>query len=168
MHFELRPVRPSDLDSLVEVADNPNIAANMTDRFPHPYTREAGEAFLQFCMKNTPANILAIDVDGKMVGAIGIHPEEDVYRKNAEMGYWLGEPYWGKGIVTRAVKQMVDYAFEHFDLVRIYARPYGYNLASKRILEKCGFQLEAKFEKTVFKNGELLDQYLFGIRRPEV
>ena len=107
-NFKLRPWTMADLDSLVKHANNFNIARNMADVFPHPYTYEKGRAFLQMVTQSRPPNILAIEVAGEAVGGIGIHPQQDIYRKNAEMGYWLAEPFWGKGIITEAIRQMVD------------------------------------------------------------
>ncbi len=148
----LRPWNTNDLESLVECANNGNISKFMMNKFPHPYTREAGEQFIAFSTKDDPAHILAIEVDGKAVGGIGIHPLADIECKNAEMGYWLAEPYWGRGIITEAVN-------------RIFARPFGTNIPSQKVLEKTGFVLEAKFEKTFFKNGEYLDEWVYAIRR---
>ena len=137
----------------------------MTDMFPHPYTKSNAESFISFATKDDPVHIFAIEVDGKAIGGIGIHPQTDVMRKNAELGYWLGQNYWGKGIITRAVQQMVDFGFKTFDITRIYARPYHTNIASQRVLEKAGFTLEAKFEKTIFKDGEFLDELVYAIRK---
>ena len=165
MHFTLRPFTINDLDSLVKYANNPKIANNLTDKFPYPYTKENGKMFIEFATKNTPTNIFAIDINGEACGGIGIHPQEDVHRKNAELGYWLGEPFWGNGIITKAIEQIADYGFKNFDITRIFARPYGTNFASQRVLEKAGFILEARFEKTLFKNGEYKDELIYAIRR---
>ncbi|MCB9298545.1 MAG: GNAT family N-acetyltransferase [Lewinellaceae bacterium] len=164
--FLLRPMAPADADSLARFGNNPNIARNMTDQFPHPYTPEKARAFIGYATQNDPPNILAIEVEGQAAGGIGIHPQADVHRKNAELGYWLAEPYWGQGIITRAITRMVSYGFEHWDIHRIFARPFGTNIASQRALEKAGFVLEARFEKTIFKNGEYLDELVYAIRRP--
>jgi len=163
--FHLRPWAPEDLGSLIKFGNNPNIAKNMSGQFPHPYTEEKGKAFIEHATRNDPPNILAIEVNGQAAGGIGIHPQPDIYCKNAEMGYWLAEPYWGQGIITRAIPQMVSYAFEHWDINRIFARPFGTNLASQRALEKAGFVLEARLEKTFFKNGEYLDELIYAARR---
>lgn len=167
MDYKLRPWKEDDLQSLVANADNREIARFMTDAFPHPYTEEKGSAFIAYAMKGDPVNIFAIEVDGKAVGGIGIHPQADIMRKNAELGYWLGQDYWGKGIVTRAVAEMIAYAFRNFDITRIYARPFGTNEASQRVLEKSGFRLEARIEKSIFKNGEHIDELIYAYRRPE-
>jgi ribosomal-protein-alanine N-acetyltransferase len=165
MKFTLRPWTSADLDSLVRHANNPDIAKNLTNKFPYPYTTEHGKNFIEFATKNTPRNILAIDINGEAVGGIGVHPQEDVQCKNAELGYWLAEPFWGNGIITKAIEQMVGYGFKNFDITRIYARPYGTNVASQRVLEKAGFVLEGRFEKTLFKNGEYLDELIYAVRR---
>jgi len=129
MNFTLRPWNINDLDSLVTNANNPNIAKFMTDGFPHPYTKEKGIAFIEMATKDNPIHIFAIDVDGKAVGGIGIHPQQDIMKKNAELGYWLGEKYWGNGIISNAVKQMIDFAFATYDINRVFARPFGTNIA---------------------------------------
>ncbi|MCW3071239.1 MAG: family N-acetyltransferase [Bacteroidetes bacterium] len=165
MNFSLRPWTINDLDSLVKHANNPNIAKNLTDKFPYPYTAENGKAFISFATQGDPVNVFAIDINGEAVGGIGIHPQTDIQRKNAELGYWLAEPYWGKGIITVAIRQMIGYGFENFDITRIYARPFETNIASKKALEKTGFVFEGRFEKTLYKNGEYLDELIYAIRR---
>ena len=165
MHFHLRPWALSDLDSLVRHANNPDIAKFMMDGFPHPYTEDNGKAFIAFATKDDPIHIFAIDVNDEAVGGIGIHPQADVQRKNAELGYWLAEPFWGKGIITNAIKQLVEFGFKTYDINRIFARPYGTNIGSQKVLEKAGFVLEGRFEKTIFKNGEFLDELVYAVRR---
>lgn len=135
MDFMLRSFKMNDLESLVAHANNSKIAKFMTDQFPHPYTESAGRNFIAFTLQHKPKHIMAIDIGGSACGGIGIHPQQDVMRKNAELGYWLAEPFWGNGIITAAIKQTVAYGFKTFDINRIYARPYG-NLASQRVLEK--------------------------------
>lgn len=167
MQFQLRPWRPSDIDSLVRYANNPKIAANLTNQFPHPYTREAGEGFIEMTLKSTPTRIFAIEIEGEAGGGIGLHTQTDIHLKNLELGYWLAEPFWGKGIMSAAIQQMVVYGFEHFDVNRIFARPFGTNIGSQKALEKAGFILEGKFEKTLFKNGEYLDELIYAVRRSQ-
>ena len=105
------------------------------------------------------------EVDGEFVGGIGVHPQDDIQRLNAELGYWLAEHLWGKGIMTEAIRRMVKYAFENFEIDRIFARPFGSNVASQKALEKAGFTFEARFEKTLIKNGEKQDEIFYAIRR---
>lgn len=163
--FQLRPWSLSDLDHLVQFGDNPRIAQNMTGQFPHPYTPEKAKAFIGYAAGNNPPNILAIEVKGQAAGGIGLHLQSDIHRKNAELGYWLAEPYWGQGIITRAIQQMVDYGFQNWAINRIFARPFGTNLGSQKALEKAGFLLEARLKQTIFKNGEYLDELIYAVRR---
>lgn len=165
MQFKLRPWHINDIESLVENANNPEIAKFMTNGFPYPYTRQHANVFISFANQDFPVHIFAIEVQDKAVGGIGIHPQSDIMCKNAELGYWLGQKYWGNGIITEAIKQIVNFAFKTYDINRIYARPFGTNLASQKALQKAGFQFEATFEKTIFKNREFLDELFFAIRR---
>lgn len=165
MKFKLRPWNNKDIDPLVKYANNFNIAKNLTNQFPHPYTRENGEAFIKMATQDHPRRIFAIEVNGEAAGGIGLHPQTDIHARNAELGYWLAEPFWGKGIMTRAVEQIVEYGFKTFDIDRIFARPFGTNLGSQKVLEKAGFVLEARLEKTLFKNGKHLDELIYAVRR---
>jgi len=165
MDFILRPWHTDDLKSLVKFANNKKIADNMTNQFAHPYTEENARMFIEFACKYNPPHILAIEIDGEAAGGIGIHPQTDIQCKNAELGYWLAEPYWGQGIISAAIPQMIDYGFKHWDIKRIFARPFGSNIASQKVLEKAGFTLEGKFEKTLFKHGAYLDELVYAIRR---
>jgi RimJ/RimL family protein N-acetyltransferase len=108
---------------------------------------------------------LAISVEGIAVGGIGLHRQNDISSMNAELGYWLGEAYWSKGIMTAAVIRMVEYGFIHFDFNRIFARPFGSNFASQKVLEKAGFILEARFYGTFFKDGVFEDELVYAVRR---
>ncbi len=166
MDLILRPWSMQDLDQLLKYADNEKIASNLMDRFPHPYRKENGIEFITMASSQKPTNIFAIEINGEAVGSIGLHLLNDIYCKNAELGYWLAEPYWGKGIMTEAILQMVDYGFKTWDIERIFARPFGRNTASQKVLQKAGFQLEARFEKTIFKNGIFEDEMVFAIRKP--
>lgn len=110
-------------------------------------------------------HIFAIEVNQEAVGGIGIHPQSDIFIKNAELGYWLGEPFWGYGIVSKAIKQIIQFGFSTFDIERIFARPYGTNFASQKILEKNNFLLEGRYNNILYKNGEYLDELIYAIRR---
>ena len=162
MNFTLRPFRDSDLASLVKYANNYNIARFLTNQFPHPYTEEDGRKFISNVANNNPTNVFAIEVNGEAAGAIGIFPQTDVHEKNAEMGYWLAEPFWGNGIITRAIEQTVEYGFKTFDITRIFARPFSINSASHRVLEKAGFVCEARLKNALYKNGEYMDELIFA------
>jgi [ribosomal protein S5]-alanine N-acetyltransferase len=165
MNFILRSWKMTDLHDLVLYANNINISKNLRDIFPHPYTPEDGEAFINFATKNTEAMLFAIVLDGFAAGGIGIHPQDDIHKKNAELGYWLAEPYWGNGIVSEAIKQIVAMGFERYDITRIFATVFKNNVASQKVLEKAGFKIEAAFEKTIFKNGVFLDEIVYAIRK---
>lgn len=165
MNITLRPWETSDLADLVKYANNRNIAKNLTDKFPFPYSEQSGMAFIEMISQHNPVQVFAIDIKGEAIGSIGLHPQDDIHRQNAEMGYWLAEPYWGKGIISNAIKQIVDYGFANFDINRIFARPFGSNIASQKVLEKNAFVLEARFEKVLIKNGDLEDELIYAIRR---
>jgi len=167
MAFTLRPFEASDIESLMEYANNPKIAANLTNQFPHPYTRESGVAFIKMATELNPTNIFAIDINGKASGGIGLHAQKDIHIKNAELGYWLAEPFWGQGIMTKAVIHMVDYGFKNLDINRIYARPFGTNIASQKVLKNAGFVLEGKFKNTIYKNGKYLDELIYAVRKSQ-
>ncbi len=165
MKFKLRPWTISDLSSLVKYANNWNVAKNLTDKFPFPYSESNGQAFIEFATKGNPIHIFAIDVDGQAIGAIGVHPQDDIHKKNAELGYWLAEPFWGQGIMSSAIKQTIDFAFSTYAIDRVFARPFGTNMASQKVLEKNNFILEARFEKVLIKNNEYLDELIYALRR---
>ena len=165
MEVTLRTWHLDDVNDLVALANNKNIAQFMADVFPHPYTIENGKTFIGFATSNPNSKIFAIIIDGKPVGSIGLHLQTDILRKNAEIGYWLGEQHWGKGIITQAVPQMIDYGFKNMDIVRIFARIFGTNKASQKVVEKCGFIIEGKYEKTIFKNNEFIDELIYAVRK---
>lgn len=163
--FALRPFRESDAESIAKYANNPKIAANLTDAFPNPYGLDDAKKFLTMAIQNEPYTIFAIEINGEACGSIGIFVQSDIHRKSAECGYWLAEPYWGKGIIPEAIKQIVDYGFRTFDIVRIYARPFSFNKESQRVLEKAGFTLEATLKKACIKNGKFCDEMIYSILR---
>ena len=165
MNFTLRPYRDTDLTSLVKYANNYNIAKYLTNQFPHPYTDEDGRKFISSVANNNPVNVFAIEVNGEAAGAIGIFPQSDIHEKNAEMGYWLAEPFWGNGIITRAIGEIVEYGFKTFDITRIFARPFSTNLASHRVLEKAGFVCEARLKNAVYKHGMYMDELIYVIMK---
>jgi [ribosomal protein S5]-alanine N-acetyltransferase len=168
MGIKLRTWKQEDLADLVHHANNPKIAERLTDAFPSPYTFEKGQEFLDRMMKQSPCEVMAIDLNGKVIGNIGIHPQSDVNRLNAELGYFIGEDYWGKGYATEAIQLMVEYGFKNFPIERIFARPFGSNIASQRVLEKAGFVLEARINGILIKNGKIEDELIFGLRKEKI
>lgn len=167
MNVLLRPFRPGDESDLAQQANNPKIFANVRDVFPHPYTLDDARAWIAHCQSlPEPTPTLAITHDDRVIGAIGVVQQTDVHRINAEIGYWLGESYWGQGIATDALRQMTAYAFSRFPLLhRLYAGVFAFNAPSRRVLEKAGFELEAIHREAVLKNGLIEDEYLYVLRR---
>jgi [ribosomal protein S5]-alanine N-acetyltransferase len=164
----LRPWRESDLESLVRHANNFNIWKNLTDGFPYPYTEEAGIAWLKMAIHEQVNINLAIETDGEAVGGIGVTFKEDIYRINAVIGYWLSEEYWGQGLMSESVTLLVDYIFKKYpDILTVYAEIFSYNPASVRVLEKCGFHVEAIHKNAVIKNGQVIDEYRCVKFRPD-
>ena len=162
---QVRSWRPMDRKPLARHANNPRVAQNLRDLFPHPYTIEDAKQWIDRCLHEKPETNFAIDVDGEAIGGIGIILQTDIYRKNAEIGYWLGEAFWGQGIMTPVLNSMVKYIFQNFDLERIFAGIIQHNEASIRVLEKAGFVCEAVFKKSIFKNGKLYDEHIYSILR---
>lgn len=165
MHFTLRPFRPDDLSALVKHANDPTVAAHLTDAFPHPYTEANGRAFIEQALQSPPLR-RCIDIGGECVGSIGLHPKTDLWRRNLELGYWLAKEHRGHGIMTEAIRQMVQLGFAEFpEITRIYAIPFGSNVASQKALEKAGFVLEATLIGTLVKNGTVEDEWIYAVRR---
>jgi RimJ/RimL family protein N-acetyltransferase len=165
MDCKLRSWKESDLTNLVTYANNWEIAKNLTNKFPFPYTKEDGMAFIHSEIHHKSALLLAIDINNQAVGSIGVFPQDDIHKKNAELGYWLAKPFWNKGIITKAIKEIVGLSFNKLEINRIFARPFGSNIASQKVLEKADFTLEARFEKTVWKNNQFEDELIFAIRK---
>ncbi len=160
--IEFRPIRYADKETLVKLANNKNIWNNLRDLFPHPYTNADAQNFIDSVKLQKPRVTFAITYNYKFVGVIGIIPQPDVYRKGAEIGYWIGEPYWNKGISTDALKLATDYGFNELKLERLYAGVFSFNHASKRVLEKCGYELEGISRNAVFKNNNLVDEFRYA------
>ncbi len=158
----IRKFRRSDKDRMTELANNEKISVNLRDAFPHPYTVADAEAFIAGCIRQNPVEIFAIEYHGQYVGNIGLHKQSDVYSKSAELGYFIGEPYWNKGITTRAVNLICEYGFKELDIVRIYSGIFEYNPASQRVLEKCGFEKEAVSKNAVCKKGKIYDEIRYA------
>jgi RimJ/RimL family protein N-acetyltransferase len=161
----IRPWRTGDEESLTHHANNYNVWRNLRDLFPHPYTHAHAEDWIRVASSSDPVTNFAIEVDRQAVGGIGLVLKDDVNRISAEIGYWLGEEYWGRGIVSEAVKALTDYAFGTFDIHRIYAGVFEWNRGSMNVLEKAGYQLEARMRKAVIKEGKIIDEFLYAIVR---
>ncbi|HMD15742.1 MAG TPA: GNAT family protein [Terriglobales bacterium] len=159
---KVRSWRKDDLKSLVLRANNPKIAGNLRDQFPHPYTRRDGIDFLEYAQTEEPECSFAIEYAGEAVGGVGFLIGRDIARISAEMGYWLSEEFWGRGLATRAVTAMSDWAFDNYKLSRVFAMAFAHNAASIRVLEKAGFEREGVMRRSAIKNGVILDQILFA------
>ena len=162
----VRPWHARDVEALVRHADNVNVAKQLRDRFPHPYTRQNAAEFLQFAAAAHPPANLAIEVAGEAVGGVGFVPGTDIERFSAEIGYWLGESMWGRGIATEAVALVSAYVFDEFGMLRLFAVPFADNAASCRVLEKAGFTREGIMRAASVKFGQPRDQALYARINP--
>jgi len=159
---KVRSWHPDDVTSIVRHANNRKIWLNLRDRFPHPYSKADAESWIQSAMSTRPETSFAIDISGEAVGGIGFELRRDVERYSAEVGYWLGEQFWGHGICTSALKAVTPYAIETYNLNRIFATPFSENLASMRVLEKAGYTRECIMRRSAFKDGRFVDQALYA------
>jgi [ribosomal protein S5]-alanine N-acetyltransferase len=164
----LRPWIISDATQIALIANNKKIADNLRDGFPFPYSLKDAEKWLDMILpENNPPRFFAITHGNLVVGSIGIVSKSDIYRKNFEIGYFLSEEYWGKGIITKSIKAATSYAFKEFDVIRIYAEPFSDNIGSRRALEKAGFILEATLKRNVIKNGIIKDSCIYSVLKEE-
>ena len=164
----VRSFRETDAAELARHADNRNVWLQLRDRFPHPYTVDDARGFIAFASGADPETAFAVTVDDRPVGSIGTVLGEDVERCSAEVGYWLGESYWGQGIATRALVGFTRYAFAAYELERLFAVPLAANAASCRVLEKAGYRLEGRMRRSAVKDGIVQDQLLYAVLRGEV
>ena len=159
----VRSWKDGDEPSIVRHADNYEVWRRLRDRFPQPYTHEEAEQWISFTRQQSPQTHFAIEISGEAVGGIGLELGSDVERRSAEIGYWLGEDFWGRGIVPAAVRNLTRYGFETFDLTRIFAVPFAGSSASIRVLERCGYTREGIMRRSVVKEGVVLDQILYAM-----
>ena len=159
--------RTADVERLAHHANNRKIWLNLRDAFPHPYTTHDAREFIRSIRNRTPETTFAIDVDGEAIGSVGFVLRHDVERVSAEIGYWLAESFWGRGIATEALAATTEHAIATYQLTRIYALPFAWNTASCRVLEKVGYTLEARLHRSAIKNGVITDQMQYAFVVPE-
>jgi ribosomal-protein-alanine N-acetyltransferase len=164
----LRPWAAGDEPMLVRHANNYKVWRSLRDGFPHPYTLADAEQWINFTEQQSPQTFFAIEVGGEAVGGVGLEPQSDIERLSAEIGYWLGEALWGKGIATAAVRALSAYGFKELGLTRIFAVPLISSSASMRVLEKAGYIREGVLRRSAIKEGIVLDQVLYALTDMDV
>ncbi|MFV1885145.1 MAG: GNAT family N-acetyltransferase [Balneola sp.] len=163
---KLSKIEKAHSGELCEIANNYKIWINLRDVFPHPYTLEDAKGFIDFVSSESPPLTFGIFFEDHLAGVVGITPFSDVNRIKAEVGFWIGEPFWGKGIGTTALELMCEYAFQKLEFIRLEAFVFDHNKSSTRVLEKNGFSLDARLEKSAEKNGVIIDQLLYSKIKP--
>ncbi len=158
----IRSWEEGDEESLVHQANNRQIWLNLRDSFPHPYALSDAKWWIQHAKNQNPQTDFAIDVSGDAVGGISLVLHDDIERCSAEIGYWLGESFWGQGIMTAALKTLTEYGFKEFNLTRIYALPFSRNAFSVKVLEKAGYVFEGVLRRSAIKDGEIIDQLMYA------
>jgi len=170
MKCRIRKWELSDAKDLAAALSNKKVQDNLRDGLPYPYTEQDGKEFIS-AMLSADENetfAFAITVDNMVIGSIGIFRQGNIHRQTAELGYYIAEEYWGKGIMTEAVKQICEYVFAKSDIIRIYAEPFAYNIASCRVLEKVGFQYEGTLRSNAVKNGKVMDMKMYSLLKEEI
>lgn len=164
MNCKIRRWELTDAGALATALSNKKIQNNLRDGLPYPYTEQDGKKFISTVLaaNENDTFAFAITVNEKVIGSIGAFRQTNIHNKTAELGYYIAEEYWGKGIMTEAVKQLCDYMFSHTDIIRIYAEPFAYNIGSCRVLEKAGFQYEGTLRSNALKNGRVLDMKMYS------
>ena len=170
MNCKIRRWELSDARDLATALSNKKIQDNLRDGLPSPYTEKDGKEYISTMLAANENDTLAfaITVNGKVIGSIGAFRQTNIHNKTAELGYYIAEEYWGKGIMTEAVKQLCDYVFSHTDIIRIYAEPFAYNIGSCRVLEKAGFQYEGTLRSNALKNGNVLYMKMYSKLKTEL
>lgn len=170
MTCSIRKWRLSDAKDLAVACSNKKVQDNLRDGLPYPYTEQDGVDFISAMLAadENETFAFAITVDDKVVGSIGVFRQANIHRQTAELGYYIAEEYWGKGIMTKAVNLICNYVFDNSDIIRIFAEPFAYNAASCRVLEKAGFQYEGTLRKNAVKNGKVIDMKMYALLKGHV
>ena len=167
MNLSIRKWRIEDKSDLAINLNNLKVLNNLRDGLPYPYTEDDAEDFIQIMLSADPDSTFAfaITLDDKVIGSIGVFRKDNIHSRTAEMGYYIGEPYWGNGYVTNAIKMVCEYVFENTDIIRIFAEPFAHNIASCRALEKAGFQYEGTLKSNAVKCGKIIDMKMYALVR---
>lgn len=165
MNINIRKWRISDAADLALAVSNKKVQDNLRDGLPYPYTEQDGAEYIQAMLSADENNTFAFAVtaDDKAIGSISVFRQENIHRRTAELGYYIAEEFWGKGIMTEAIKQICDHVFQNSDIIRIFAEPFAENKASCRVLEKAGFQLEGILKSAAIKNGKIIDMKMYSL-----
>lgn len=163
--IRLQDISLTSPEDIQRLANNHAIAINLRDAFPYPYTIEDAIAFLDLALNGSLGYVFGIYENDTFVGCCSLIPQHDVYRINAEIGYWIGKPYWGKGYATNAVKLLIKFAFQELNLLRVYAHIFEYNTISMKVLEKAGFEKDAVIKSSIIKENKIIDEYLYSIKK---
>ena len=161
----LQPLQETDVPAIATLANNYNVWKNLGDRIPHPYSEQDARDFVSIVQEELYT--FGIHYQGVLTGVIGLVPQEDIYQLNAHIGYWLGEPFWNKGIATKAVRLMTTYAFGTLELNRLFTGVFAHNAASMKVLTKAGFELEGIAKQAILKEGKLIDEYRYALLRTQ-
>ncbi|WP_109619945.1 GNAT family N-acetyltransferase [Sediminitomix flava] len=167
VEIRLRRLNERDMKPLQEIADNKKIFDNLPDFFPFPYTLDDAKRFLTLTESEEKTCTFAIEWEGVLVGIISLIPQADIYAKSMKVGYWLGEAYWGKGIATAALRKICAYAWQNFDINRLFSSVIAYNKSSVKVMEKAGFTFEGIGRKAIFKNGQFYDDHYYGLLKDD-
>ena len=170
MICKIRKWKLSDAEDLAAALSNTKIQNNLRDGLPYPYTEKDGTEYITDMLSadEDQTFAFAVTADSKVVGSIGVFRQENIHRQTGELGYYIAEEYWGKGIMTEAVKQICAYVFDKSDMIRIFAEPFAYNAASCRVLEKAGFQYEGSLRNNAVKNGKVIDMRMYSLLKTEI
>ena len=170
MDCRIRKWELADAKDLSVALSNTKIQDNLRGGLPYPYTEHDGIDYISAILSanENETFAFAITTEGKVIGSIGVFRQGNIHRLTAELGYYIAEEYWGKGIMTKAVKQICKYVFDNSDILRIYAEPFAFNAASCRVLEKAGFQYEGTLRSNAIKNGKVIDMKMYSLLKSEV
>ena len=170
MTCRIRKWKLSDAADLAMAISNKKVQDNLRDGLPYPYLEQDAADFISDMLSTDENEVFAfaITVDNKVVGSIGVFRQGNIHRLTAELGYYIAEEYWGRGIMTETVRQTCEYVFDKSDIIRIYAEPFAYNIASCRVLEKAGFQYEGTLRDNAVKNGQVIDMKMYSLLRTEI